>query len=149
MAWPARVPGSPLFRTGIDDLPEIRAVLDLLHFGGETAVAANPVLHRVRIVGHQIRRAFRARHLDAESERLVVIGLVEAEAGAWRHANLVHRHDAEYQRTGGIADTVDDHTLMFLADALIFRLVFLDVTAVVARDVQVRAHGARGQAQQQ
>src|SRR6184192_2640580 len=73
------------FRTGIDDLPEIAAVLDLLHFGGETAVAPDPFLHRVRIIGHQIRSAFRTRHLDAEGKGLVVIGLVEAEARLRRH----------------------------------------------------------------
>ena len=40
--------GSKLFRTGIDDLPELFAVLDLLHLGGQPAVAADPVLHRLR-----------------------------------------------------------------------------------------------------
>src|SRR4051812_11967231 len=52
-----------LIRTGIDDLPEIHAVLDLLHLGGETAVAADPLLHRLRVIRHQIRGALVARHL--------------------------------------------------------------------------------------
>src|ERR1700727_3159662 len=107
---------SPLFRTGIDDLPKVHAVLDFLHFGGEPAIAANPVLHRIRIIGHQIRGPLGARDLDAEGERLVVVGLVETETRARRHPNLVHRYDAEYQRAGGIADAVDDPPLVVIAD---------------------------------
>src|ERR1700752_3166933 len=42
-----------IFRTGVDDLPEILAVLDLLYLGGQPTVAADPVLHRVRVEGHQ------------------------------------------------------------------------------------------------
>jgi hypothetical protein len=42
----------PFFRAGIDDPPEIFAVLDLVHLGGEPAVAADPVLHRLGIIGH-------------------------------------------------------------------------------------------------
>src|SRR4051812_21534398 len=53
------------FRTGIDDLPEILAVLDLLHGGGQPAVAPDPFLHRLRIVSHQVRGALVARDLDA------------------------------------------------------------------------------------
>src|SRR5665647_400730 len=84
-----RIKRSKLFRTGIDDLPEILAVLDLLHLGGQPAVAADPVLHRNGIIGHQVGCPLRAGDLDAEGEGLVVIGLVEAEAGARRHADLV------------------------------------------------------------
>src|SRR6185312_7716936 len=122
---------SPLFRTGIDDPPEILAVLDLLHFGGEPAVAADPVLHRVRIIGHQVGGPLHARHLDAEREGLVVIGLVESDAGPRRHANLVHRHDAEHQRAGGIADAIDDDAIATGTDALVLGLVFLDIAAVI------------------
>jgi len=43
---------------------------------------------------------------------IVVIGLVESEAGARGHADLVHRHDAEHQRAGRIADAVDDDALL-------------------------------------
>src|SRR5215211_4316368 len=139
---------SPLFRTGIDDRPEIFAVLDLLHLGGESAIFADPGLHRIRIIRHQIRRTFRACDLDAEGKRLVVIGLVETEAGLRRHADLVHRHDAEHQRAGRIADAVDDHALLAVADARVLRLVFLDIAAVIARDVQVRARRRRGKAEQ-
>src|SRR5262245_40878838 len=85
---------SPLFRTGVDDLPQIEAVLDLLHLGGEPAIAADPVLHRVGVIGHQVRGAFGAGDLDAEGEGLVVIGQMEADACLRRHADLVHRHDA-------------------------------------------------------
>src|SRR5260370_41526759 len=45
---------SKLFRAGIDDLPELFAVLDLLHLGGQPAVATDPVLHRIMIIGHQV-----------------------------------------------------------------------------------------------
>ena len=44
----------PVVGTGIDDLPEFGAVLDLLHLGGQPAIAADPVLHRVGIIGHQV-----------------------------------------------------------------------------------------------
>ena len=136
---------SPLFRAGIDDLPELAAVLDLLHLGGEPAIAADPVLHGVGIIGHQVRRPFRARDLDAEGEGLVVIGLVEAEARLRRHADLVHRHDAEHQRAGRIADAVDDDALLAVADALVLGLVLLDIAAVIARDMQVGARRRRDQ----
>src|SRR5262249_16391629 len=69
-----------LFGAGIDDRPELRAVPHLLHVGGEPAVAADPVLHGIRIIGHQIGGAGVARDLDAEGRRLVVIGHVESEA---------------------------------------------------------------------
>src|SRR5689334_2569016 len=136
---------SPLFRAGIDDRPKVGAVLDLLHLGGEPAIAADPVLHRVGVIGHQVRGAFGAGDLDAEGEGLVVIGLVEAEARLRRDADLVHRHDAEHQRAGGIADTVDDDALALVADALVLGLVFLDIAAMVARDVQLGARRACGE----
>src|ERR1700676_2566908 len=135
----------PLFRAGIDDLPEVFAVLDLLHLGGEPAVAADPVLHRIRRIGHQVRGAVGTGDLDAEGERLVVIGLVEAKAGARRHAYFVHWHDAEHQRAGRIADAIDDDPLVAIADARVFRLVFLDIPAVVPGDMQVGAGRACGQ----
>src|SRR6202022_3984576 len=69
--------GSPLFRAGIDGLPKVFAVLDLLHLGVQPAIAARPVLYRVGIIGHQVRCPLRAGDLDAEREGLVVIGLVE------------------------------------------------------------------------
>src|SRR6185436_11241076 len=84
----SRARALPLFRAGIDDLPELATVLDLLHLGGEPAIAADPVLHGVRIIGHQVRGPVGARNLDAEGEGLVVIGLVEAEARLRRHADL-------------------------------------------------------------
>src|SRR4051812_33207706 len=95
------------FGTWIDDLPEVLTVPDLLHLGGEAAVALDPLLHRLRIIRHQLRGALVARHLDAEGERLVVIGLVKAEARLRRHADLVDRHDAEHHGAGRIADAVD------------------------------------------
>src|SRR3569833_1301984 len=61
---------------------------------------------------------------------------MQSDAGARRDANLVVRHDAEHQRAGGIADAVDDDALALRADALILGFVFLDVTAMVARDTQ-------------
>src|SRR6266566_6695234 len=89
--------GLKLFGAGIDDLPELFAVLDLLHLGGQPAVAADPVLYRIGIIGHQVGRPCRGGDLDAEGKGFIVIGLVEAEAGAWRNANLVHRNDAEHK----------------------------------------------------
>ena len=80
----------PLFRAGIDDLPELRTVLDLLHLGGEPAIPADPILHGIRIIGHQIRGSLGAGDLDAEGEGLVVIGQVEADARFRRYANLVY-----------------------------------------------------------
>src|SRR6202030_2236613 len=77
--------GSKVFGTGIDDLPEVFAVLDLLHLGGEPAIAADPALHRIGIIRHQVRCPRGAGDLNAKGEGLVVIGLVEAEAGARRH----------------------------------------------------------------
>src|SRR3954469_7672950 len=126
-----------LFRAGIDDLPQLLAVLDLLHRRGQPAVAPDPVLYRVRIIPHQVGGALETGHLDAEGERLVVIGLVEADAGARGDADLVQRHDAEHQRAGGIADAVDDDALLAIADALVLRLVFGDIAAMIAGDVQI------------
>src|SRR3982074_2383141 len=59
-----------LVRAGIDDFPELFAVLDLLHFGGQPAVAADPVLHRIRIIGHQVGSPVGARDLDPEGNSL-------------------------------------------------------------------------------
>src|SRR6266851_2075966 len=140
---------SKVFRTGVDDPPEIRAVLDLLHLGGQPAIAADPVLHRLRVIGHQVRCSRGTGDLDSEGKRLVVIGLVEAEAGARRHAYLVHRHDAEHQRAGRIAKAIDDDALLAVADALVLRLVFLDIAAVIARDTQIGARRAHGQQREQ
>src|ERR1700751_780507 len=70
---------SPLFRAGIDDLPELGAVLDLLHLVVRPAIAADPVLHRVGVIGHQVRGTLGAGDLDAESEGLVVISKVETD----------------------------------------------------------------------
>jgi len=70
---------------------------------------------------------------------------VETDACLWRHADLVHRHDAEHQRAGRIADAVDDHALLALADALVLGLVLLDIPAMIARDMQVGARRRRDQ----
>src|SRR5262249_10562050 len=43
----------PLLRAGIDDLPEFSAVGDLLLLGSQPAVAPNPVLRGVGVIGHQ------------------------------------------------------------------------------------------------
>src|SRR5262249_10443236 len=129
---------------GIDDLPEFLTVLDLLHLGGEPAIAADPILHRFRIIGHQVRGALAAGDLDAEGEGLVVIGLVEADARLRRDADLVHRHDAEHYRSGRIADAVYYDALALVADALVLGLVFLDIAAVVARDMEVGARRTCG-----
>src|SRR6266566_7061796 len=141
--------GLKLFGTGIDDLPELFAVLDLLHLGGQPAVAADPVLHRIGIIRHQVGGPCRGGDLDAEGKGLVVIRLVEAKAGAWRHANLVHRDDAEHQRAGRIADAIDDDAFMAIADALILRLVFVDIAAVIAGDMQIGARRRSGQKRKQ
>src|SRR5258705_2858850 len=140
---------SKLFRTGIDNLPEFCAVLDLLHLGGEPAVALDPVLHRIRIIGHQVRCPLGAGDLDAEGKRLVVIGLVKAEAGPRRHAHLVNGHDAEYQGAGRIADAINDDALLAVADALVLRLVFADIAAVIARDMEIGARRRRGRKREQ
>ena len=111
----------------------------------------SPPLRRIQsftvfgIIGHQVRRPFRTRDLDAEGEGLVVIGQVETDARLRRHADLVHRHDAEHQRAGRIADAVDDHALLALADALVLGLVLLDIPAVITRDMQVGARRRRDQ----
>src|SRR6185436_10084010 len=141
----SRARALPLIRTGIDDSPELAAVLDLLHLGGEPAIAADPILHGIRIIGHEIRRPFRTRDLDAEGEGLVVIGLMEADARHRRDTDLVHRHDAEHQRAGRVADAVDDDAFLAVADALVLGLVLLDISAVIARDMQVGARWRRDQ----
>src|SRR6266852_2776110 len=99
------------FRTGIDDCPELGAVPHLLHVGGEPAVAADPVLHGLRIIRHQIGGAGVARDLDAAGRGFVVIGHVESEARPRRHANPVERNDAEHQGAGRVADAVDDDAI--------------------------------------
>src|SRR6266481_8227465 len=70
---------------------------------------------------------------------------METETGLRRHADLVHGHDAEHQRAGRIADAVDDDALAMVADALVPGLVFFDIAAVIARDVQIGARRRRGE----
>ena len=79
--------------------------------GGQPALAGDPGLHGRRIIGHQLVGAGDAGDAQAGGPALVVIGLVEAEARARRHADAVQRHDAEHQRAGRIADAVDDDAL--------------------------------------
>ena len=90
-----------------------------------------------RVVGHQIGGAGIAHDLHAEGPGLVDIGLVEAKARLRRHADPVERHDAEHQRTGRIADAVDDHALFAIADLCVFGLVLLDQAAEIARDAVI------------
>ncbi len=70
---------------------------------------------------------------------------MEAEARTRGHADLVHRHDAEHQGAGRIADAVDDDALVVVADALVFGLVFLDIAAVITGNMQVGPGRRRGQ----
>ena len=121
-------------------------LLHPLHLRREAALAADPVLHRRRVVGHQVGGAGVARHLDAERIGLVEIGRVEAEACLRRHANLVQRHDAQHQRAGGIADAVDDDPLAAVADLRVLGLVLIDQPAEIARDAIVRLQQTRSPA---
>src|SRR5215467_6415256 len=69
-----------LVRARIDHRPQLGPVLHSLHLGGEATVAADPFLHRLGVVGHQLGGAGVADDLEAEGPGLVVIGLVKAEA---------------------------------------------------------------------
>ena len=100
-------------------------------------MATEPVLHRVRIVGHHIGGAFVAHHLHARGRGLVEIGHVKSEACPRRDAHPVERNDSENQRAGGIADSVDDDALAAIADRRVFDLVLVDQTAVVAGDAVI------------
>ena len=60
--------------------------------------------------------------------------MVESEACPGRDANPVERNDAEHQRASRIADAVDDHAIAAVAKLAVSRLVFVDQTAVIARD---------------
>src|SRR5207247_10253505 len=93
------------------DWPALFAVRALLQLVGPPSFAADSFLHRIGIIRHQVGGPCRGSDLDAEGKGLVVIRLVEAKAGAWRHANLVRRNDAEHQRAGRIADAIDNDAL--------------------------------------
>src|SRR5271166_5578084 len=124
-----QVDGLPTFlepvRTRIDDRPKIGAIPKLFHLGSEGALAREPFLDRVRIHRHQLGRARDARHFHAGRPALVEIGLMESEACTRRYANTLQRHDAEYERAGGIADSVDNHAFAGFANALVLGFVFL------------------------
>jgi hypothetical protein len=116
-------------RARIDDGPELGTVLHRLHVGGEPAVAVDPFLHRLRVVGQHVGGGPIARHLDPGRERLVKIGRVKPEARAGGDADPVERDDAQDQGAGGIADAVDDHPFAAVADGGVFELVLLDEAA--------------------
>src|SRR5262245_5248341 len=86
-----------LLRAGIDDPPELGAVLEVLHLRSEAAVQLDPLLHGLRIDRHQLGGSGVARDPDARGPALVEIGLMEAHAGARGRANAVERHDAEHK----------------------------------------------------
>src|SRR6187455_2582275 len=86
--------GRKLFRTRIDDRPQLGAVEHALHLRGQPALAGDPRLHGRRIVGNQFVGPGDAGNAQAGGPALVVVGLVEAEARARRHADAVERHDA-------------------------------------------------------
>ena len=91
-----------LLRAGIDNGPKCGAVPDLLHFAGEPAVAADPFLDRFRIEGHQIGGPGVTRDLHPEGQFGIVIGQMETQARARRHAHAVERDDTEHDRAGRI-----------------------------------------------
>jgi len=130
------------FWAGSDDGPEFGAVLHRLYVGGEPAVAVDPFLHCLRVVGQHIGSAPIVRHLDAERIGLVEIGRVKAEARARGDAYPVERDDTEHQRAGGIADAVDDDPLAAVAYSGVFELVLIDEAAVVLTDAIIRECGA-------
>src|SRR6266571_1623490 len=126
-----------LLRAGVHDGPQLGAVLEVLHLRGEPAVLLDPILHALRIDRHQLGGSGVARHPDAGRPAFVEIGLVEAHAGLGGGADAVERHDSEHEAAGGIADAVDDDPLPGIAKPGVFRLVFLDVAAEIARDAVV------------
>jgi len=129
------------FRAGIDDSPEFGAV-HRLHVGGEPAVAVDPFLHCLWVVGQHIGGGPIVRHLDAESVGRVEMGRVKAEARARGDADPAERDDAEHQRAGGVADAVDDDPLATVADSGVFELVLIDEAAVVLADAIISERGA-------
>src|SRR4051794_18484000 len=91
-------------RTGIDNGPQFRAVLDALHVRRQATLAGNPLFHGLRIDVHQVCSAGIALDLDAESPGFVVIGLMKSEDRIWRDADTVERHDPKHDRAGRVAD---------------------------------------------
>src|SRR5437899_12542641 len=51
--------------------------------------------------------------------------------------------DTDSRSAGLVTDEVDDDALLAVEDALVLGLVFLDISAVIARNMQVGARGAR------
>ncbi len=101
----------------------------------------------VRIIGHQVRRPLGTGDLDAEGEGLVVIGLVEADAGLRASTQILFIGTMPNTSVqAGIADAIDDDALLAVADALVLGLVLLDIAAVVAR---VMCRSARAAARHQ
>ena len=118
-------------RAGIDDGPEFGAVLYRLHLGGEPAVAVDPSLHCLRVVGQHIGRGPVVRHLDAEGIGRVEMGRVKPEAPARGGTNPVERDDPEHQRAEGVADAVDDNPLSAVSNCGVFALVLVDEATIV------------------
>src|SRR5262245_27109456 len=130
----------------------------MLHLRGQPAIAADPAFDLVWIDRHQFGGAGDAGHLGAGGPALVVVGLVEAEARARRHAHAPQWHDPEHQRAGRIAHAVNDDALLRGGEARILGLVGVDEAAVVARDAHIGRgrpaasggrqdqHGERGEA---
>jgi hypothetical protein len=62
---------------------------------------------------------------------------VKSETCTRRDADPVERDDPEHQRTGGVADAVDDDALAAIADRRIFDLVLVDQAAVITGDAVI------------
>ena len=62
---------------------------------------------------------------------------MKSETCTRRDADPVERDDPEHQRTGGVADAVDDDALAAIADRRIFDLVLVDQTAVITGDAVI------------
>ena len=124
--------------TGINDGLEFGAVLYGLHAGGEPAVAVDPVLHCLGIIGQHIGGGPIVRHLDAERIGRVEMGRVKAEARTRGGADPIERDDTEHQRAGGVADTVDDNPLAAVSNVGVFALVLVDEAAIVLADAIIR-----------
>jgi hypothetical protein len=122
------------FRAGIDDGPEFGAVLYRLHAGGEPAVAVDPFLHCLGVIGQHIGCGPIVRHLHTERIGRVEMSRVKAEARARGGAYPIEGDDAKHQRAGGVADAIDDDPLSVVSDSAVFELVLIDEAAVVIAD---------------
>jgi len=111
--------------------------LQVDHPTRQAAVPADPVPHGDRIDIPQSLRSHRAG--DGAAVGVRHPGGVEAEARAWRRADMVARDQSEHQRAGRQAIAVDHHLLAARTQRGEVLQVLADLAAAIFGD----AHGGR------